>query len=322
MQFGEALDRAEQAFAQAGLVGAAGRRGNQVDVGLAHGIAVFRPGHHPLGALAFGEILVVGAGVLLALEERHHQLGPRQRLGQIAAQAVLVLTGAGVAGLLVDEGHLHAGQQHGLAAQQMRQLAQWNVGAVEVFGVRPDAHAGAGLLAAALVVGRQGLGDIAALENQTVDRAIAPHHDFQARSQGVGDGNANAVQAAGEGVGAAARLVELAARVQAGEHQFHDGSVFFGMQADGNAAPVVLDGNAAVRVQRDLDLLAVAGQCLVCGVINDLLHDVQGVFGSGVHARALAHGLQPLQDANGRLGVTWSGQVIPNICGKKPTFYG
>ncbi|KAG1387907.1 hypothetical protein G6F60_013924 [Rhizopus arrhizus] len=110
--------------------------------------------------------------------------------------------------------------------------------------------------------------------------------------------------------------------MQAGEDQLHDGSAFFGMQTDGDAPPVVLDGHAAINVQRDLDLFAVAGQGLICGVINDLLHNVQRVFGAGVHARALAHGLQPLQDANGRLGVTWSGQVIPNICGKKPTFYG
>lgn len=80
VQLGKALDRAEQAFAQARLVGAAGRRRDQVDVRLAHRVAVFGPGHHPLGALAFGEGFVVGAGVLLALEERHHQLGARQRL--------------------------------------------------------------------------------------------------------------------------------------------------------------------------------------------------------------------------------------------------
>jgi len=202
------------------------------------------------------------------------------------------------------------------------ELAQRNVGAVEILGVRPDAHAGAGLLAAALVVGCQGLGDVAALEHQAVHGVVAPDDDFQAGGQRVGDGHADAVQAAGEGVCAAAGLVEFAARVQAREHEFDDGRVFFGMQADGNAAAVVLDGHAAIGVQRDLDLFAVAGQGLVCGVIYDLLHDVQGVFGAGVHARALPHGFQPLQDADGRLVVTWSGQVIPNICGKKPTFYG
>lgn len=110
--------------------------------------------------------------------------------------------------------------------------------------------------------------------------------------------------------------------MQPGEDQLDHGGVFLGVQADGNAAAVVLDGDAAIDVQRDQDLLAVAGQGLVRGVVYDFLHDVQGVFGAGVHARALPHGLQPFQDADGRLVVTWSGQVIPNICGKKPTFYG
>ncbi|MNS61563.1 hypothetical protein D3C72_945930 [compost metagenome] len=204
----------------------------------------------------------------------------------------------------------------------MGQFAQRDVGAIEIFGVGPDAHAGAGLLAAALVVRGQGFGNVAALEHQAVDRAVAPDHDFKPGRQRIGDGNAHPVQAARERIGAAARLVELAARVQAGEDQFDDGRAFFGMKADGDAAAVILNGHAAINMQRDLDLFAVAGQGLVCGVINDLLHNVQGVFGAGVHARALPHGLQPLQDANGRLGVTWSGQVIPNICGKKPTFYG
>jgi len=70
-----------------------------------------------LGALALGEVFVVGAGVLSAFEERHHQFGARQGLGQVAAQAVLVLPGLGVPGFLVDERDLHARQQHGLAAQ-------------------------------------------------------------------------------------------------------------------------------------------------------------------------------------------------------------
>jgi hypothetical protein len=66
------------------------------------------------------------------------------------------------------------------------------------------------------------------------------------------------VQAAGEAVGAARALVELAAGVQAGEHQLDHGRLFFGVQAERNAAAVVFDADRAVGVQRDLDLLAVA----------------------------------------------------------------
>ena len=59
MQVDEALDRVEQAVAQAALVRAAGAGGNQVDVALAHRLAVFGEGHAPLRALAFGEVVVV-----------------------------------------------------------------------------------------------------------------------------------------------------------------------------------------------------------------------------------------------------------------------
>lgn len=64
--------------------------------------------------------------------------------------------------------------------------------------------------------------------------------------------------------------------MQPGEDQLDHGGVFLGVQADGNAAAVVLDGDAAIDVQRDQDLLAVAGQGLVRGVVYDFLHDVQG----------------------------------------------
>jgi hypothetical protein len=62
MQLDEALDRVEQAVAQAAFVRAAGAGGNQVDVALAHRLAVFGEGHAPVGALAFGEVVVVLVG--------------------------------------------------------------------------------------------------------------------------------------------------------------------------------------------------------------------------------------------------------------------
>jgi hypothetical protein len=48
-------------------------------------------------------------------------------------------------------------------------------------------------------------------------------------------------------------------------------------------------------VQGDGDALAEAGQRLVGGVVDHLLHDVQGVVGAGVHARALLDRLQALE---------------------------
>jgi NADH/NAD ratio-sensing transcriptional regulator Rex len=91
--------------------------------------------------------------------------------------------------------------------------------------------------------------------------------------------------------------------MQAGEHQFDDRRVFFRVQAERNAAAIVLDADRAIGVQRDLDLLAVAGQRLVGRVVQHLLDDVQRVVGARVHARALLDGLQALEHADRAFGI-------------------
>ena len=71
------------------------------------------------------------------------------------------------------------------------------------------------------------------------------------------------------------------------------------MQADRDAAAVVLDGDGTVRIHRHVDVLAVAAQRLVRGVVDHFLDDVQRILGAGVHARTLLDGLQSFQDADG-----------------------
>ncbi|MNS95065.1 hypothetical protein D3C72_1293080 [compost metagenome] len=56
-------------------------------------------------------------------------------------------------------------------------------------------------------------------------------------------------------------------------------------------------------MQGHQDLGAVAAQGLVRGVVDHLLHDMQGVVGPGVHAGALLDRLQALQDPDGRFAV-------------------
>jgi hypothetical protein len=54
-----------------------------------------------------------------------------------------------------------------------------------------------------------------------------------------------------------------------------------------------------VRMDRDLDVRAVAGERLVHRVVDDLVDEVVQAARAGradVHARPLAHGLQALQD--------------------------
>ncbi len=72
-----------------------------------------------------------------------------------------------------------------------------------------------------------------------------------------------------------------------------------GLLVGRDAAPVVVHLGGAVGVQRDLDPLGRAGQRLVDAVVDDLpqaVHEATGVGGADVHARALAHGLQALED--------------------------
>ena len=79
-----------------------------------------------------------------------------------------------------------------------------------------------------------------------------------------------------------------------------------GVLVDGDASTVVDDLDAAIFLNRDLDVVGVAGQGLVDGVVDDLVHQVvQAAFagGSDVHARALADGFQALEDGDVRCAV-------------------
>ena len=110
-------------------------------------------------------------------------------------------------------------------------------------------------------------------------------------AQRVHHGRAHAVQTAGDLVAAAAKL---AARVQYCQTDLHCGTAHLGMDAHGEAASVVLDRYAAVLVQGDVDLLAVARQRLVNRVVHNFIHKMMkapGVGGADIHTRALADGL-------------------------------
>ena len=113
----------------------------------------------------------------------------------------------------------------------------------------------------------------------------------------VDDRNADAVEAARDLVAPA--LAELAARVKDGEDHLGRGALLLGMLVDRDATAVVDHGDRLVGVDRDLDVVAVAGQRLVDGVVDDLVDDVMEAAGAGradVHARALAHRIETTED--------------------------
>ena len=140
---------------------------------------------------------------------------------------------------------------------------------------------------------------LAALVALRPDRAVAPDLEVEPLRERVDDRDADAVQAARDLVAAA--VAELAAGVQRGQHDLGGGLACFFMPLDGDAAAVVDDGAAVVRMQGDGDPLGMAGDRLVHGVVHDLVDEVVQPAGAGradVHAGALADGLEALEDGD------------------------
>ena len=106
------------------------------------------------------------------------------------------------------------------------------------------------------------------------------------------------MQAAGDLVASAA---ELAARVQNGENDLECALAGLLLNVNGYAAAVIAHADDVARLDDDLDAVAVAGECLVDGVVNYLVNQVVQTRRRGradVHARTLSDRLQSLQHLN------------------------
>ena len=157
--------------------------------------------------------------------------------------------------------------------------------------------------------------------------AVAPDPKLQLAGQRVDDGDADAVQAAGNLVGV---LVEFSAGVELGHDDLGRGNAFALVNVDRNAAAVVAHRHRAVGVEDDFHGGGVARERFVDGVVDDLVdHVVQAgtVIGvADIHARPLAHGIEPLQhpdrfrailDRNGMLSF---GRCLPGrFCHVRPS---
>ena len=140
-----------------------------------------------------------------------------------------------------------------------------------------------------------GLRDFASTELHLVDFAFAAHFRDEAIGERVDALRTDAVQAAGHLVGA---LVELTAGVQVGEHELERRNLFFRVHRDGNTATIVLDGQRAVRMDLDLDALAITGERFVDRVVDDLIHAVveaRLVRIADIHTGTFAHGLEAFE---------------------------
>ena len=114
-----------------------------------------------------------------------------------------------------------------------------------------------------------GLADREALHE---DAAVAVDLGHQPLGEGVDDADADAVEAARD-------LVAVAAELAAGVEHGHDDleralAALVRHRRDGDAAAVVGHGARAVRVEGDLDPVAVARERLVNAVVDDLVDEV------------------------------------------------
>ena len=140
------------------------------------------------------------------------------------------------------------------------------------------------------------LDGLAAGKLHLVDVAVALDLHHEALGEGVDDGAAHTVQAAGDLVGG---VVKLATCMQDGQDDLKGRNLLDGVLVHGDAAAVVYDGDGVIGVDCHLDLVAEAGEGLVNGVVHDLVHQVvqsAGARRANVHARALADGLKTLED--------------------------
>ena len=184
-----------------------------------------------------------------------------------------------------------------------RQLAQALREGVEAVGrgledllVGLEGDLGAALVGGARLLEPR-LGDAAGVA-LAVDLALAPDLDLEHLGERVHHGDADAVEAARDLVGA---LVELAAGVELREDDLGGVEPRL-VGADGDAAAVVDDGHRVVDVDRDVDRGAEAGEGLVDRVVDDLVDEVVQPRLAGradVHRRADADGLEALEDPDG-----------------------
>src|SRR5688572_28954974 len=247
---------------------------------------VLEPAVVPVDDLGGLEGLLLGPGLGRGLGEG--DLPGHAGLG-LALTRALVAQDDGQA--LVEERHL---------LQPAADRVERVVRRLEDVVVGPEGDLGAALLGGADLLQRPGLGQFVLLRPLG---AVAPDTDVEPLRQRVDDGDTDAVQTTGDRV---ALAVELAAGVQ-DRHDDLDGRTLLDrVHVDRDATAVVLDPDAAIGEQGDVDLVRVPGQRLVDGVVDDLPdHVVQAALtgGADVHTGALANRIEALENGDGATGV-------------------
>ena len=145
-----------------------------------------------------------------------------------------------------------------------------------------------------LAIGLHRLGHNPAGQFYFMELALSLDDDLHPFGQSVDDRNTDAVQAAGNRVAVAA---EFAACVEDCQYDFHGGLSCF-VHASRDAAAVIGNGAAAVVIQDDFDVRAVACQRFVNTVVDDFVDQMMQAAcrcGADVHARTHADRFQSFQ---------------------------
>ena len=187
-----------------------------------------------------------------------------------------------------------AGIEERKLAQPMLEGCEVELGHAEGLRARQEGH-----FRAALVMGGTDYGErrhrLAVAKLHEMRLAVAPDGELERGGQGIHHGNPEPVQTAGDLVGI---LIELPAGMELRHDHFGRRHALL-VHVGRNAAAVVAHGARAVGIEPDNHLLGVAGERLVDGIIDDLVHHVMQagpVVGvADIHARPLAHGIESLE---------------------------
>ena len=139
--------------------------------------------------------------------------------------------------------------------------------------------------------------------------------------QGVDDRRTDAVETAGMNI-AAVLAAELAAGVERGQQQFEAGLFVFRVHGDRDAAAIIADGDRiAAFVQRDVDVVGMAVEVFVDGVIDDFPNEMMQalLFGvADIHGRPFADRFEAFENLNlfdiVRFGGCGHGVSVPGDC--------
>ena len=305
MVAGVFVDRPRQRRAKARQVAAAlvrvdvvGKRENRLLVG---GVPLHRDLHRALAALA-REVDDLLADRLFVLV----QVGDEVLDPALVAELGLV---AGAA--LVDQRYQQPAGQERRLAQTVLERANAEIDSLEDLRVRQEGDRRPSGLPLAQ---RPALGDRALRFSARVglgpEVSVAADLDDQTLRQGVDDGHADAVQAAGDLVPVA--VPELAAGVQCRQHHLERRAALLLHQGDGNASSVVDDRYGVVGADRHRHLVAEAREGLVHRVVHHLIHKVVQTTLAGradVHPGAQADCFQAFEDRD-VLGVVVGGGAL------------